>query len=69
MNRTETDTAWAKQALRDVTLRATAARVAVLKLLASKGVPMSHSEVVVSLEGGRGDGGARGSRGAGPARG
>ncbi len=49
MNRTETDTAWAKQALRDVTLRATPARVAVLKLLASKGVPMSHSEVVVSL--------------------
>ena len=49
MNGTETDTAWAKRALRDVTLRATAARVAVLMLLASKGVPMSHSEVVASL--------------------
>ena len=49
MSRTKSDAAWAKQALRDVTLRATAARVAVLKLLASAGVPMSHSDVVESL--------------------
>ncbi|MEQ8211364.1 MAG: transcriptional repressor [Lacipirellulaceae bacterium] len=46
MKRTESDAAWAKQALRDASLRATAARVAVLKLLASTGAPMSHAEVV-----------------------
>ena len=43
---TETDATWAKKALRDASLRATAARVAVLKLLASTGSPMSHAEVV-----------------------
>ncbi len=49
MKNPESDTTWAKQALRDAALRATAARVAVLKLLASKGVPMSHAAVVESL--------------------
>ena len=49
MSRTQTDAAWAKQILRDVPLRATAARVAVLKLLKAEKVPMSHSEVVESL--------------------
>lgn len=44
-----TDATWAKQVLRDVGLRATAARVAVLKRLASEGVPMSHAEVVEAL--------------------
>ena len=42
-------TTWAKQALRDARLRATAARVAVLKLLASEGGPMSHAGVVEAL--------------------
>lgn len=45
----EIDATWARQALRDVALRATAARVAVLKLLASAGSPMSHGEVVEAL--------------------
>ena len=49
MSRTQADAAWAKQTLRDVALRATAARVAVLKLLKAEKVPMSHSEVVESL--------------------
>jgi Fur family ferric uptake transcriptional regulator len=49
MNRPETDATWAKQALRDAALRATAARVAVLKLLASAEAPMSHAEVVEAL--------------------
>ena len=49
MSRTQTDAAWAKQILRDVPLRATAARVAVRKLLKAEKVPMSHSEVVESL--------------------
>ena len=49
MKNRETDATWAKQALRDAALRATAARVAVLKLLASAGTPMSHAEVVESL--------------------
>ncbi len=39
----------AKQTLRKVALRATAARVAVLRLLAAEGTPMSHAEVVDSL--------------------
>lgn len=43
------DAAWAKQLLRDAALRATAARVAVLKLLASAGSPLSHAEVVENL--------------------
>lgn len=43
------DAAWAKQTLRDAALRATAARVAILKLLAASGAPMSHAEVVESL--------------------
>lgn len=45
----EADATWAKQALREASLRATAARVAVLKLLASVGVPMSHAQVTKSL--------------------
>lgn len=49
MNHSESDATWAKQALRDAGLRATAARVAVLKLLASERAPMSHAEVVESL--------------------
>lgn len=43
------DAAWAKQVLREVALRATAARVAVLMQLASAAGPMSHAEVVESL--------------------
>ena len=50
MKLTEPDAATAKQTLRDVGLRATAARVAVLRTLASEGGPMSHAEVVDSLE-------------------
>lgn len=45
----EPDATWAKQALRDAALRATAARVAVMKLLGSAGTPMSHAEVVEAL--------------------
>ena len=43
------DAAWAKQHLRNVSLRATAARVAVLKLLATTAAPVSHAEVVTEL--------------------
>ena len=43
------DTAWAKQSLRDVSLRATAARVAVLKTLALADSPMSHANIAESL--------------------
>ena len=49
MKTPETDATWAKQALRAAALRATAARVAVLKVLASTGAPMSHAEVVGAL--------------------
>lgn len=49
METSNLDATWAKQALRDASLRATAARVAVLKLLASAGTPMTHGEVVESL--------------------
>ena len=44
------DAAWAKKTLRDVSLRATAARVAVLKLLAEKNTPLCHAEVVDALD-------------------
>ncbi len=50
MKRTEPDAATAKQALRDAGLRATAARVAVYKLLAAEAGPKSHAEVVEALE-------------------
>lgn len=43
------DAAWAKQLLRSASLRATAARVAVLKHLASTETPLTHSEVVEAL--------------------
>ena len=43
------DAGTAKQLLRDVSLRATAARVAVLRLLAATGAPLSHAEVVDEL--------------------
>lgn len=49
MKSAENDAAWAKQALRDAGLRATAARVAVLKSLAAAASPMSHGEVVQAL--------------------
>lgn len=49
MNKPDYDTASAKQSLRDASLRATAARVAVLKMLATEAVPLSHAEVVESL--------------------
>ncbi|MFO0915803.1 MAG: transcriptional repressor [Pirellulales bacterium] len=49
MKNHEADATWAKQALRDAALRATAARVAVMKLLASAETPMSHGEVVEAL--------------------
>lgn len=45
----KSDAAWAKQLLRDHTLRATAARIAVLRMLASANVPLSHAEVVEEL--------------------
>ena len=47
--KSDADTAWAKKTLRDAALRATAARVAVLKLLASENGPISHAGVVESL--------------------
>ena len=50
MKKAESDAAIAKQALRDAGLRATAARVAVFKLLSSAGRPRSHAEVVEALE-------------------
>lgn len=50
MKRTESEAAVAKQALREAGLRATAARVAVFKLLSSEGGPKSHAEVVEALE-------------------
>lgn len=50
MSETERSAAWAKRALRDVALRATAARVAALRLLAEEATPMSHAEVVESLD-------------------
>ncbi len=43
------DTDWAKGLLRGVGLRATAARIAILKVLASGGLPLSHAEVVTAL--------------------
>ena len=49
MNRSESDAVVAKKTLRDAGLRATAARVAVLRLLASEVGPKSHAEVVESL--------------------
>ena len=49
MAATNIDTGWAKQALRDAALRATAARVAVLKLLAEEATPLSHADVVEAL--------------------
>jgi len=45
----ETDATWAKQSLRDAALRATAARVAVLQVLAVTAIPMSHAAVVEAL--------------------
>ena len=50
MEQFEPTATWAKQALRDVSLRATAARVAVLKLLATQATPLSHAEVVKRLD-------------------
>ena len=50
MKRGETDATQAKQSLRDAGLRATAARVAVYRQLAAHGGPMSHADVVESLE-------------------
>lgn len=49
MKSTETDANWAKQILRRAGLRATAARVAVLRLLAAEGTPMSHADVTEAL--------------------
>ena len=50
MSKQEFDTASAKRVLRDASLRATAARVAVLKLLAADLTPLTHAEVVESLD-------------------
>ncbi|MEN1678402.1 MAG: transcriptional repressor [Planctomycetota bacterium] len=47
---TPRDATWAKQALRDAGLRATAARVAVIRVLSQAGTPVSHGEVVETLE-------------------
>ena len=49
MQHEESSAAWAKQTLREASLRATAARVAVLKLLAAESTPLSHAEVVEAL--------------------
>lgn len=43
------DAPWAKQLLRDHSMRATAARVAVLRMLAAAEGPLSHAEVVEEL--------------------
>ena len=43
------DAEWAKALLRDAGLRATAARIAVLRRLAVAGAPLSHADVVDSL--------------------
>lgn len=44
-----TTPAWAKESLRSAGLRATAARVAVMRRLADAGRPQSHAEVVEAL--------------------
>lgn len=44
-----TSSAWAKETLRASGLRATAARIAVMRRLAEVGVPQSHAEVVEAL--------------------
>ncbi len=49
MPATSRDTNWAKNVLREAGLRATAARVAVLKMLAVAGSPQSHADVVEAL--------------------
>lgn len=49
-NSIEKDATWAKQTLREAGLRATAARVAVIRLLDEVGKPLSHADVVGSLE-------------------
>lgn len=50
MPKSETTTlAWAKESLREAGLRATAARVAVMRRLADAGRPQSHAEVVEAL--------------------
>jgi len=49
MKSTASDVSSIKKTLRDAGLRATAARVAVLKLLAEEGGPKSHAEVVEAL--------------------
>ena len=49
MENSDTSAGWAKQILRNAALRATAARVAVLRLLATQNTPLSHAEVVDSL--------------------
>ena len=43
------DTAWAKEALRSTGMRATAARIAVLRRLAEIAKPQSHAEIVDAL--------------------
>ena len=50
MQAVDANASWAKKLLRDSSLRATAARVAVLRLLAVHAKPLSHAEVVVALE-------------------
>ncbi|MEM9660461.1 MAG: transcriptional repressor, partial [Planctomycetota bacterium] len=43
------DAEWAKALLREAGLRATAARIAVMKRLATVGAPQSHADVVDAL--------------------
>lgn len=51
MPKPDTNTpAWAKETLRSAGLRATAARVAVMRRLADVGKPQSHAEVVEALQ-------------------
>ena len=49
MSNKDSEVAVAKQQLRDAGLRATAARVAVVKLMSTENGPMSHAEVVEAL--------------------
>ena len=50
MQSSELSANWAKELLRQASLRATAARVAVLRLLADEAKPLSHAQVVDAMD-------------------
>ena len=50
MQSSESTASWAKELLRQASLRATAARVAVLRMLAVEAKPLSHAQVVDALD-------------------